>query len=262
MVNETLTADPNFKKIGNLFYQDGFKLTEFESAYVDIRKKEGRIFTDSEVQFLPEISADHPLSQEWRIRSRSSRRLVQYLSAWPEVKVIEVGCGNGWLSNRISQISGAQVVGVDVNETELKQASSVFKDKPNLAFILGDIHSIALPCKFDVVVFASSLQYFANIETLVDKSFELVDERGEIHILDTPIYENGDVASAKRRSSDYFSSQHSTMHDHYFHHTWQDLQKYRPTLMYNPRSIFNKLAHTVTKGSPFPWIKIKKVDNV
>jgi SAM-dependent methyltransferase len=261
MVHETLMANPNFKKIGNLFYQDGFKAMDFESAYIDIRRKEGRIFSDSEVQFLPKISLGHPLYREWQIRNRSTKRLIQYLSKRLEVKILEVGCGNGWLSKHLSQIPGAQVIGIDVNETELKQASSVFESVPNLAFIIGDINSIQLPWQFDAAIFASSLQYFANVENLVTRCLELLNETGEIHIVDTPVYEKSAVASAKARSSDYFSSQHSTMHDHYFHHTWESLLTYRPVLMYNPKSIFNKLTRTFTKDSPFPWIKIKKVSN-
>jgi ubiquinone/menaquinone biosynthesis C-methylase UbiE len=260
MVKESLESDASFTKIGNLFYQIGFQRNEFEPAYLDIRKKEGRLFSDLEVQHLPNIPSTHSLHSEWQIRKRSTKKLIDYLAQRSELKILEIGCGNGWLCNNLSKIPNATVVGLDVNELELKQASSVFRNVQNVTFILGDILTIQIPLQYDFIIFASSLQYFPRLEVLFSTLLKFLHNDGEIHILDTPFYDKSNVIDAKARSSVYFESHGSKMHDHYFHHTWESLSAFKPVFIFDPATPLNKLKSKFTRESPFPWIRIKKGD--
>lgn len=257
MVVDVLNSDRNFTKNQNLFCQVGFQKRDFETSYIDIRSKEGRLFSDAEVKLLPNVSPGHPHADEWTIRKKSAQRLIAYLSKRSKATVLEVGCGNGWLANQLSNTTNVEVIGLDVNEVELRQAASVFNHSKHLAFILGDIFTINLPLKFDYVIFASSLQYFPDADHLLSGVSNLLNKQGEIHILDTPFYDSSKISQAKARSSNYFSANNSTMHAHYFHHTIQSLQKYDHTLLYNPASLVVRLKNQLSKDSPFPWIRIK-----
>jgi SAM-dependent methyltransferase len=259
MVVNALNRDPAFTKNKNLFCQVGVQKKDFESSYIDIRKKEGRLFSDSEVKLLPEVSSSHPLFLEWKIRRQSAQRLITYLSKRSKCTILEIGCGNGWLSNQLAGLPNTDVLGLDVNETELTQAASVFSHSQRLAFVLGDIFTIKLPMQFDYVIFASSLQYFSDLDKLFILVSNLLTETGEIHILDTPFYDIGKLAQARRRSSSYFSQHDSSMDSHYFHHAIQHLKKYDHTLLYNPGSLIVRLKNKIIKDSPFPWIRIKPV---
>jgi len=52
---------------------------EQERAYLAVREKEGRIYSDRELARLPEVEPNHPHYREWRIRASSLNRLLRYL---------------------------------------------------------------------------------------------------------------------------------------------------------------------------------------
>ena len=141
----------------------------FEQLYIDVRHKEGRIYSDEEVLHLPDISGDHPHYAEWLLRKESCERLTLYFEKrLGLMKILEVGCGNGWLSHRLASINGYDVTGTDVNLSELCQAERVFSHIPYLQFIPGGIHAERLEEKgYDFIVFAASIQYFSSLKETI-----------------------------------------------------------------------------------------------
>ena len=144
---------------------------DFEKLYITLREKEGRVYSDEEVKALPEIRETHPHYNEWQIRKQSSLRLISYLQKKQQaLKILEVGCGNGWLSHRLSGIQRSHVIGSDINFTEIQQAAGVFQNISNLHFIYGHIESeIFEERQFDVIVFAASIQYFTSLPGIISK---------------------------------------------------------------------------------------------
>jgi hypothetical protein len=53
---------------------------EFETAYLAVRQKEGRLYPDEVVGRLPDVPPEHPLHREWQIRKSSLLRLKRLLS--------------------------------------------------------------------------------------------------------------------------------------------------------------------------------------
>ena len=229
------------------------KHTDFEQEYLALRGKEGRLYSDKELQQLPLISETHHLKKEWRIRAGSCKRLANYfLRQNKPLRILEIGCGNGWFSNQLAGIRNVQVVGMDINKMELEQAKRVFT-KANLHFIYGDIRTSIFKEKFDVIIFAASFQYFKPVGEILDVCLEQLKEAGEIHLVDTPFYALEDGIYAKERSEKYFNSSGApAMKGYYFHHTMEDLGPYKYKILFNPKSLFNKLF----KINPFPWICI------
>jgi len=63
---------------------------DFEELYIAVRQQEKRIYTDEQLQLLPDI--DHIYYDEWKIRKRSSERLTAYLQRKRNFfKILEVG---------------------------------------------------------------------------------------------------------------------------------------------------------------------------
>jgi ubiquinone/menaquinone biosynthesis C-methylase UbiE len=256
---EFFSRHPGFYQENNVFYQaDLARDTGFEYQYIDLRKTEGRFYTDEIVQELPVIPAAHPLAQEWRIRKQSADRLIDYLNRKNITTLLEVGSGNGWLVNYLNRSLGVPCCGVDVNEAELTQAAKVFGDRNDLVFAYADILSpILAGLRVDCIVLASCLQYFADAPGLLSTLLKRLTPGGEIHILDTPVYEKDSVAAARERSSAYFSKQGvAGMEGFYFHHTWQIFQSVEYAVLYDPGSWQNRLKRKVLNASPFPWIKV------
>lgn len=226
----------------------------FEAQYIFLREKEGRLYTDDELRLLPEIAPDHPMNKEWKLRKLSADRLLKYIKKQDApLHILEIGCGNGWLSNQLSLIDRAIVTGIDINKTELQQARKVFT-RDNLSFFYADIRNMPVTQHFDLIVFAASFQYFPSAVTVLEACLDHLASNGEVHILDTFFYDHKTYEAAQERSTSYFKkNQVPGLKDFYFHHTLEDLEPFKYNVLYQPDS----LAYLFKKRSPFQWIRIK-----
>ena len=230
----------------------------FEKKYIDMRWLEKRMYGDEEVLHLPAISNEHPHYREWRLRQQSCCRLINYLQKKRQpLKILEVGCGNGWLSHQLSRMPGAEVIGADINFTELQQAARVFNTAPGLQFIYGDIRSEVFEhMQFDSIVFAASIQYFPSLTEIISNTIKLLKHQGEIHILDSHFYNPDTSVSAKKRTKEYYNHLgFPEMADHYFHHCLSDLKAFNFKILYKPFWGGNLFSHN---NNPFIWVCIKK----
>lgn len=229
--------------------------------YLRVREKEGRLYSDSLVVHLPFVPNGHPLANEWRARSASASRLTRYLSRQPKpLSILELGCGNGWLSNLLSK-SGHDVVGVDQNLHELKQAARVFSPNSKLSFLSADIFSASFaPENFDVILLASVIQYFRDLPDLLIVLMHYLKPQGEIHIIDSPLYTDAEIKNAVHRSRQYYSSLgFPEMAGQYFHHCASDLKAFDSRWLYRPRSHIVQWRRILKSfDSPFPWLVVRK----
>ena len=227
----------------------------FEEEYLALREKENRIYTDEEVKLLPEIDPLHPHYKEWQMRKRSCQQLVHYLiNKGKQLNILEIGCGNGWLSAHLAKTSRGKVTGLDINRTELEQAKRVFGHIENLDFLYGGMKENIPGKKFDVIVFAASIQYFPTLDEIIGPALEHLDPKGEIHILDSHFYKSAEVEAARERSVEYYQTIHfPEMSHYYFHHSIEELKPYEHKILHNP----NYIIHQIMKNkNPFYWISI------
>ena len=235
----------------------------FEAYYIAVRDKEERVYDDALLKKLPLISSGHRYAGEWKLRKKSLDRLLGHLRSHAKpLTIVEVGAGNGWLSNHLSQIEQAQVVGLDVNQLELEQGARVF-NQPNLAFAFGDIFApIVKPASVDVIVLAASFQYFPDPIAALKQLAGWLKEDGELHVLDTPFYGKGEGQAAQQRSLRYYTEMGCPeMADHYYHHEWDQLNPLSYEVLYQPATGGSRILRKLkAKDSPFPWIRFKAID--
>lgn len=233
-------------------------IAPFEQAYINARKTEGRVLSDEEVKILPNIK-NRPHKGEWKLRQKSATRILQYFSQTKESIVLDIGCGNGWLTSGIAQNPSLTVLGIDMNLTELYQASRVFQQE-NLFFVYGDIFDLPLKkSTIQVITLVAAVQYFKDLNKLIRRLMELLSYNGEIHIIDSPIYSASEIAEAKTRSHSYYKQAgQEEMINYYFHHDFDDLIKWEYEILYkqSKRNYIRKFLGT--NDMPFPWIKITK----
>ena len=228
---------------------------EFELLYIRLRQKEGRIYTDEEVLNLPLINNSHPHYKEWVIRKNSSRALLSYIKQRENIQsILEVGCGNGWLSAKLA--IAADVTGLDINTTELEQAKRVFGHMANLKFINGSLENDMIRDeKFDMIVFASSIQYFPSLKQTIGLAIERLTLLGEVHIMDSPFYQPLEIEDARQRTKAYYNALgFAEFTGCYHHHTLNELETFQFKILHHPYSWKNKLS---IKKNPFYWITIK-----
>ena len=232
----------------------------FEKQYIRVSTLEKRMYDDDEVSNLPNMPVSHPHYEEWLARKWSSSKLIGYLGAQNKpLRILEVGCGNGWLSFQLSKLKNSRVVGQDINFTELQQAARVFNGYTKLRFIYGDMFSgILSDRRFDTIVFAASIQYFSSLQKILELSLDRLNPGGEIHIIDTHFYKPSELTVAKQKKETYYRSLgFPEMATYYFHHSLEELIGFRYQLLHNPWSLQHKLFGS---KHPFPWICIKQAN--
>ena len=234
-------------------------VNEFEEAYLAVRKKEGRLYDDALVKELPYLPSSHPQAREWSLRQENVAELVAYLGRKGGQQILDLGCGNGWLTQRIAGEIPAQVLGMDINQTELEQAHKLFQS-PTCRFAYGDIFAKDLQIGlFDTIVLASCAQYFPDLPSLLNRLLSFLEPDGEIHLLDSPIYSSSEIDAARQRTDSYYREQKVVaMQQHYHHHSWEDLDEFAYEVKYQPTSLSNRLRRKLGSAvSPFPWLIIR-----
>ncbi len=236
--------------------------TEREDRYWRVRARESRLYPDDVVRVLPEIDPAHPLAREWAARADSLGRLADYVARHQHgLSVLDLGCGNGWMTHQLAALPNMRVYGLDLNRRELTQAARVFIERPRLKFIYGDVFTAPLPPHgFNLIVLASVIQYFADLPGLIHRLRDLLAPEGEIHILDSPLYHPREVAAAQARTRRYYTERRlAFVAGDYHHHTWEALAPFQPDVLYDPRWWRNRLAQWwwgEQPRSPFPWLKL------
>jgi len=250
------------KKIDGVYYLSSSDNAIFdEDSYILVRKREGRFYPDSVVKDLPSIEFDHHLKDEWAVRERSVKKISEHIKKNKFGTVLDVGCGNGWFSNSISKSCNCFTAGLDLNQAELAQAARVFGRNDMVKFIYGNIFEDIFPIGFfDIIIFAASIQYFSSFNTTITSIFRFLKPGGEIHIIDSNFYDDSEIESARVRSRNYYNQLGiPVMAEYYFHHSWNELEKFDYRLINHRNYRLSKfLAYFGSSGSiVFPWIVIK-----
>lgn len=123
----------------------------------------------------------------WNIEHRAgdldgfmARQLEQAVSALDRMggvdqplRVLEVGCGTGWLSGALS--TRAEVTGVDLSDAAIQVARA---RHPNVRFLSGDFSSLQLPAGFDLVIRADVIAHVPDQQEFVHRIAELLRPGG------------------------------------------------------------------------------------
>jgi SAM-dependent methyltransferase len=107
------------------------------------------------------------------------------------LKVLDLGAGNGWLSNRLSA-QGDRVIAVDllVNEQDGLGAWKYFEN--SFTPVQAEFNHLPIMDRFaDVVVFNASFHYSEDYFTTLKQALRVTSREGLIIIMDSPVYRRG-----------------------------------------------------------------------
>ncbi len=190
------TADNlSFKQVNGIWR---FLLSERESHYArfiseyeTIRRLEGRRSSNSSYyRALPFADLSGRFSADWKIRAASFRLLEKIVPL--NSRIIDLGAGNGWLSNRLTS-HGCQVHAVDLllNEEDGLGAWRHYENK----FTPVQAEFIRLPFQDDfasLTIFNASFHYSENYEESLTEAMRVTQNSGKIVIMDSPVYHHAD----------------------------------------------------------------------
>lgn len=233
----------------------------FEKLYLKLLKRDKRLYSDEEVKLLPYASKKNPHKAEWALKTKSFLRFRDYLSKKEStLNVLELGCGNGWLTGQLAKDYNHNYFCIHTNLVEVEQAARIFV-KDNIRFFYGDITKASLPTNiFHIVIVNSTLQYFSDIDTLFKELFTVSKSYGEVHIIDTPFCKANELMQARNKSLKYFTALGlPDMSKMYHHHTIEELKYFRHQFLYNPAILKNRLSNFMyNDNSSYPWILVTR----
>ena len=169
--------------------------TGFIRDYETIRAAEGR-GGNSEKYYraLPfkDLSGHH--KADWRIRARSFNVLVNKvltrLQAPLErsLKVLDLGAGNGWLSNRLAA-QGDRVFAVDLLVNDQDGLGAWKNYEHTFTPMQAEFNHLPIADHFaDAIIFNASFHYSENYTETLREALRVLSPRGNIVILDSPVY--------------------------------------------------------------------------
>ena len=174
----------------------------FIHEYEIVRRAEGRGSRDpAYYRALPYHDLSGNMSADWRIRAASFDMLLQKIHFSADhlsrsLRVLDLGAGNGWLSNRLAQ-RGYSVAAVDLitNEFDGLGCYRYYES----AFVPVQAEFDQLPFQdgsADLIIFNASLHYSVNIPRTLEESLRVLTKKGELIVLDSPVYR--DASSGAR----------------------------------------------------------------
>jgi cyclopropane fatty-acyl-phospholipid synthase-like methyltransferase len=93
--------------------------------------------------------------------------LLQVTQPGPAQHALDLGCGNGMISEYLSDRTGVHITGLDYIPQAIRQAQERTAAKSDrLAFLVGDINQLALPgSAFDIILSIDSMYFSTNYTT-------------------------------------------------------------------------------------------------
>jgi len=145
-------------------------------------------------EYLPSRSSQTQYWDSWNASARASgtdlymQRLRAAAVRWAgsqgaRPRILEVGCGTGWLSEALAQFG--PVTGVDLSP----KAIEIAKQRcPQAQFLCGDFSSLDLPQPFDVVVTADTIAHVEDQQAFVDRIAALLVRGGLLLLMSQNAY--------------------------------------------------------------------------
>lgn len=175
----------------------------FIADYETVRRFEGRGGGDaSYYRALPFQDLSGRFSADWRIRAASFRALERLLSPLPPACIVDMGAGNGWLSNRLAA-RGHEVLAVDLL-VNAEDGLGAWRNYDNrFTPLQAEFTRLPLPdSAASIVVFNASFHYSESYEETLTEALRVLTSRGKILVMDSPVYhdpESGERMAAERR---------------------------------------------------------------
>ena len=123
-------------------------------------------------------------------------RILQYIPSKENVRILDIGCGNGKMLGYLQKKTGAYIHGFDYSEKAIRTACKLFP--VNSEFREGVIGDIEYPVgSFDVIVSMDTMYFAKDMKAFVAQIFQWLREGGVLFVG----YQEGEVMS-KTESAD------------------------------------------------------------
>ncbi|MCR5557935.1 MAG: class I SAM-dependent methyltransferase [Butyrivibrio sp.] len=97
-------------------------------------------------------------------------------------KVLDIGCGTGYMIPYYLEAGAKKVTGVDISAEMLGKAGQKFKDHSKVDFVNGDAEQLKFDEKYDICVIYNAFPHFPSPEALLHNLWAALTDNGSICI--------------------------------------------------------------------------------
>ena len=98
-------------------------------------------------------------------------------------KVIDIACGTGVITGILHEMTGEDILAVDLSEKMIEIAKEKYKDEVGVTFRQCDFIEENIEGKFDYAVIYNAYPHFLNVGKLSNKLYEILKENGKFGIV-------------------------------------------------------------------------------
>ncbi|HWW82068.1 MAG TPA: class I SAM-dependent methyltransferase [Vicinamibacterales bacterium] len=184
----------------------------FVDQYRKVRQADGHRRTSPDFYLsLPYVANGDRQLVEWRIRAETYRHLnARVLASAPHaLRVLDLGAGSGWLSNRLSELRHRPVA-VDILDDDLDGLGAIRAKRSPFIAVQADFDALPFaPRQFDLVVFNASLHYASNPVETLRLAHSMLAPGGALVVMDSPMFHRDrDGVAMMHRLARSFASEH------------------------------------------------------
>ena len=188
----------------------------FIRDYEAVRRFEGRGSADeSYYRTLPYHS-----SSDWKIRAASfdafvKQVLVSMEKAGEHLNILDMGAGNGWLSNRLAS-RRHEVAAMDLTVNDFDGLGCHRFYESTFKPVQAEFDFLPFPDgSIDMVLLNASLHYSVNYEHTLTEALRALKVDGQLVVLDSPVYrDSGSGSSMVREREEQFTKRYGFPSNH------------------------------------------------
>jgi SAM-dependent methyltransferase len=192
-------------------------VAQFTREYTTVRRAEGWGSADrAYYQALPFADLTGRFTHIWRVRAKSYVTFVTHVlepleanctdyqsssstldkeprsggrhEAALRLRILDLGAGNGWLSNRLTE-RGHSVTAIDLSDDPFDGLGAARHYNATFKTLLAEFDHMPLADKsVDLAIFNASLHYSTNYTATLSDSLRVLRPHGTLVILDSPMY--------------------------------------------------------------------------
>ena len=104
------------------------------------------------------------------------------INSYKNIKVLDIGCGTGQLTQIIARRYDFEIVGIDIDSKSLDVAKESLKDFPNTRLFLSSIENFTTQETFDLIIMTQVLDHINNPVEVLEKCRKLTNDTGQVII--------------------------------------------------------------------------------
>jgi 2-polyprenyl-3-methyl-5-hydroxy-6-metoxy-1,4-benzoquinol methylase len=121
------------------------------------------------------------LSQHGLIDQAELSIVIDKIKKNNSASILDIGCGNGKITEWITEQTQTLSVGIDISSEAIKNAKERTKNNNLLSFEEGNLNDLKNLKQFDTILFLDTLYYSNNLKNTISQAFELLNKGGCIY---------------------------------------------------------------------------------